>query len=52
MQLRFPEQVITILADPIQSGEDALVVDTFTLQIEEGSLIEGVTHNETGCGPS
>lgn len=42
MNLRFPEQVIAILADSIQLGEDGFIVDALTLDIEERTLGEVV----------
>lgn len=35
MQLRFPEQVVAVFADTIQTGEDTLVVHALALDVEE-----------------
>ena len=43
MQLRLPKQVVAILADTIQPGEDALVVYALTLDVDEGPFTQGVT---------
>ena len=43
MQLRFSKQVVAILADTIQPGEDALVVYALTLDIDKGPLTQRVT---------
>jgi hypothetical protein len=40
MKLRFPEEVVTVFTDSVQPCEDALVVDTFALDFEEGAFIK------------
>jgi len=40
MELRFPEEVVTIFTDSVQPREDALVVDTFALDFKEGTLVK------------
>lgn len=42
MQLRRPVQVVAVLANAVEPGEDALVVDALALDLEEGALGQGV----------
>lgn len=42
MQLRFPEEVVAVLADAVQTGEDALVVHALTLDVEERPFAQGM----------
>lgn len=42
MELRFPEEVVAVVADEVEPGEDALVVDAFALEVVEGPLLDGV----------
>lgn len=48
MQLGFSKQVVTILADTIQPGEDALVVYTLTLDIDKGPFTQRMPVQDTG----
>ena len=43
MQLRFPKQVITVLADTIQPGKDTFIVYTLTLNIDKGPFTQRVS---------
>lgn len=43
MQLGLPEQIVAVLADAVEPREDALVVDTLALDVEEGALGQRVT---------
>lgn len=38
MQLWLPEEIVAVLAYAVEPREDALVVDSFALDIEEGPL--------------
>jgi hypothetical protein len=40
VELRFSEQVVTILTDSVQPGEDALIVDPFALDFKERTLVK------------
>jgi len=42
VELWFPEQVVTVLAHPVQSGEYRLVVHAFALNVEERPLAKRV----------
>lgn len=42
VELRFPEQVVTVLAHPVQPGEYRLVVHAFALDVEERPFAEGM----------
>lgn len=42
MELRFPEQVVTVLAHPVQPGEYRLVVHALALDVEERPFAEGM----------
>lgn len=42
MQLRFPEEVVAVLADAVQTGEDAPVVHALALNVEERPFAEGM----------
>jgi len=35
MQLRFPEEVVAVFTDAVQTSEDALIVHTLALDVEE-----------------
>lgn len=43
VQLRFPEEVVAIFTDAVQTGEDALIVDALALDIEERSFAQRMT---------
>jgi len=40
MQAGLPEEVVAVLADAVEARKDALVVDAFALDVEEGALAE------------
>lgn len=48
MNLGLPEQVVAVLADAIQLGEDGFIVDALALDIEEGPFGEVMGEERAG----
>jgi len=48
MQLRFPEEVVAVFADAVQTGEDALVVHALALDVEERPFAQRMTAKAGG----
>jgi len=48
MQLWFPEQVVAILADTVQTGEDTLVIHALALDVEEGPFTQRMAVESRG----
>ena len=44
----FPVQTVAILADSIETGKDALVIEPFTVDVKEGAFWQRM--GVTGCG--
>jgi len=43
VQLRFPEEVVAVFTDAVQTSEDALIVHTLALDIEERPFAQWMT---------
>jgi len=43
VQLRFPEEVVAVFTDAVQTSEDALIVHTLALDVEERPFAQWMT---------
>lgn len=46
MQLWLTEEVVTVFTDSVQPSEDALVVNTFTLDFKKGALMKRMSDSQ------